>query len=84
MKKKIIIVAGDPNSINSEIISKTWRAVNTSIKRKIYLIGNFNLINKQFNKLKRKVSIIKVKQLEDMTFISAFRFLQNYTQHDPV
>ena len=65
MKKKIIIVAGDPNSINSEIISKTWRAVNTSIKRKIYLIGNFNLINKQFIKLKREVSIIKVKQLED-------------------
>ena len=65
MKKKIIIVAGDPNSINCEIISKTWRAVNTSIKRKIYLIGNFNLINKQFQKLKRKVSIIKVKQLED-------------------
>ena len=65
MKKKIIIVAGDPNSINCEIISKTWRAINTSIKRKIYLIGNFNLINKQFKKLKRKVSIIKVKQLED-------------------
>ena len=67
MKKKIIIVAGDPNSINCEIISKTWRAVNTSIKRKIYLIGNFNLINKQFKKLKRNVSIIKVKQLEDNT-----------------
>ena len=65
MKKKIIIVAGDPNSINCEIISKTWRAINTSIKRKIYLIGNFNLINKQFKKLKRKVSIIKVKQLKD-------------------
>ena len=65
MKKKIIIVAGDPNSINCEIISKTWRAINRSIKRKIYLIGNFNLINKQFKKLKRKVSIIKVKQLED-------------------
>ena len=25
MKKKIIIVAGDPNSINSEIIYKTWK-----------------------------------------------------------
>ena len=65
MKKKIIIVAGDPNSINCEIISKTWRAINTSIKRKIYLIGNFNLINKQFKKLKCKVSIIKVQQLKD-------------------
>ena len=54
MKKKIIIVAGDPNSINCEIISKTWRAVNTSIKRKIYLIGNFNLIRSavdRFNKI---------------------------------
>ena len=65
MKKKIIILAGDPNSINCEIISKTWRAINTSIKRKIYLIGNFNLINKQFKKLKCKVSIIKVQQLKD-------------------
>ena len=25
MKKKILLVTGDPNSINSEIIFKTWK-----------------------------------------------------------
>ena len=34
IKNKIIIVAGDPNSINSEIIYKTWKKINSSIKRK--------------------------------------------------
>ena len=28
MKKKIIIIAGDPNSINSEIIYKSWKKIN--------------------------------------------------------
>ena len=28
MKKKIIIISGDPNSINSEIILKTWKKLN--------------------------------------------------------
>ena len=31
MKKKIIIVGGDPNSINSEIISKCWKKLNKSL-----------------------------------------------------
>ena len=47
MKKKIIIVSGDPNSINSEIIFKSWKKLNSSIKRKIYLISNFDLLTKQ-------------------------------------
>ena len=31
MKNKIIIVAGDPNSINSEIISKVWKKINSKV-----------------------------------------------------
>ena len=65
MKKKIIIVAGDPNSINSEIIYKTWKSIDESVKKKIYLIGNFNLINKQFKKLKYKTSIVKINQIKE-------------------
>jgi len=65
MKKKIIIIAGDPNSINSEIISKIWKIISPSVKKKIYLIANFNLINKQFKRLKSKTSIIKVKQIKE-------------------
>ncbi len=34
MKKKIIIIAGDPNSINSEIIYKSWKKINISLKKK--------------------------------------------------
>ena len=68
MKKKIIIVAGDPNSINSEIIAKTWKSIDTSIKKRVYLIGNFDLIREQFKKLKKKTSIRKVSQLKDNLF----------------
>ena len=34
MKNKILIVGGDPNSINSEILIKTWRKLNTSLRKK--------------------------------------------------
>ena len=62
MKKKILIVSGDPNSINSEIIYKVWKKLNISIRKKIYLISNYKLINNQFKKLKYKIKIVKVKK----------------------
>ncbi len=65
MKKKIIIISGDPNSVNSEIIFKTWKKLNKSIRKKIYLISNFRLLEKQFKKLKYKVNIMKVKKIYD-------------------
>ena len=52
MKKKILIVSGDPNSINSELIFKTWKKLNKVEKKKIYLISNSNLLRKQFFKIK--------------------------------
>ena len=61
MNKKILIVSGDPNSINSEIIYKVWKKINISIKKKIYLISNYKLIYNQFKKLKYKIKIVKVK-----------------------
>lgn len=67
MKKKIIIITGDPNSINSEIIFKSWKKLNTSIKKRIYLISNFNLIKDQFKKLNYSVNIQKVKNINEDT-----------------
>ena len=59
MKNKIIIVSGDPNSINSEIIYKCWKNINKSLQKKIFLISNVNLLKKQFKKLcKRKSAIL--------------------------
>ena len=46
MKKKILIVSGDPNSINSELIFKAWKKLNKVEKKKIYLISNSNLLKK--------------------------------------
>ena len=45
MNSKIIIICGDPNSINSEIIFKTWKEVSKLQKERITLIGNFQLLH---------------------------------------
>ena len=59
MKKKIFLVTGDPNSINSEIIYKSWKKLNKTIKKNLFIIGNYNLISKQFRKLNISKRIIK-------------------------
>ena len=63
MKKKILIVSGDPNSINSEIIFKAWKKLNKVEKKKIYLISNSNLLKKQFLKLKYSLKIENVNNI---------------------
>ena len=65
MNKKILIVAGDPNSVNSEIIYKVWKKVSKNIKKNLYLIANYNLYLKQFKKLKLNIDIVKVKNIND-------------------
>ena len=52
MKKKILLLSGDPNSINSELIFKTWKKLNKTTRKKIYLISNFSLMKAQFKKLR--------------------------------
>ena len=64
MNNKIIIVAGDPNSINSEIIYKAWKKLDNKIKKKVYLIANYNLFYKQYKKLKYKINILKIDNIE--------------------
>ena len=65
MKKKIIVISGDPNSINSEIILKTWKKLNKEVKKKTYFISNSLLLKNQFKKLNSKQKIIQVKNLND-------------------
>ena len=64
MKKKIIIISGEPNSINPEIIYKSWRKLNKTIKRKIYIISNYRLLNDQFKSLKYKIKLKKVNSIK--------------------
>ena len=63
--KKIILVSGDPNSINSEILFKSWKKISKSLKKKIYLISNYNLILDQSKKLNYSLKISKVKDIND-------------------
>ena len=60
MKKKIILVSGDPNSINSELIYKCWIKLPKTIKKNIFIISNYNLLKEQYKKLNYKINLIKV------------------------
>ena len=73
--KKIIVIGGDPNSINSEIILKSWKRINKSLKKKIYLISNFKLIKEQSQKLKIKTEIIKVSNVNEKSNHNALKIL---------
>ena len=75
MKNKIIIIAGDPNSINSEIISKTWKQIKPSLKKKLYLIANFDLINKQLKKIKSNIPICKIKQMYESSNVKGLKII---------
>ena len=68
--KKIILISGDPNSVNSEIIFKAWKKISNKIK-KVYLIANYNLIRKQFKELKYSTKILKTNDI-NQNFSSNF------------
>ena len=53
--KPIIIVCGEPNSIFSEILVKSFRSYRNN--KPIILIGSYNLIIKQLKKLKFNISL---------------------------
>tara|TARA_Y100000591_G_scaffold332554_1_gene370326 strand:- start:859 stop:1848 length:990 start_codon:yes stop_codon:yes gene_type:complete len=63
IKNKIIILSGDPNSINSEIIYKCWKKLPPKIKKKIYFISNYKLLKKQLDKLGYYLKITKIENI---------------------
>jgi 4-hydroxy-L-threonine phosphate dehydrogenase PdxA len=79
MNKKIIIVTGDPNSINSELIYKSWKKLNVKYKKNIFFISNYHLLKKQFLKLKYKIKVIKVNDFDVSDCIKVFNVDLNFT-----
>ena len=65
--KKIIILTGDPNSINSEILYKTWKTLNKKVRKNVYFISNYKLIKKQFDILGYKTKIEIVKNIDNLS-----------------
>ena len=75
MKNKIIIVSGDPNSINSEIIYKSWKNLHMSKRKNIYVISNYLLLKKQFKILKYSIKIVKVDSINDNLITNNLKIL---------
>ena len=65
MKKLIPILASDPNSINSEIIVKTWKKIPYRVRKNIFIIGNFKLLKSQIKLLKLNCSLNEIKDLKN-------------------
>ncbi len=63
MNNLIAIIAGEPNSINSEIIAKAWKKKR---KKNIFVIGNYLILKKQINNLGIKIPIIKIDKIGDI------------------
>ena len=55
--KKIAIIHGEPYSINSEIIYKSWLKYKSNNKKKIFIIGSKKILEAQFRKLKINVKL---------------------------
>ena len=64
MKKIVAILAGDPDSINSELIAKVWKKKQKFKNINIFIIGNFNLLSRQFSILNLKINIKKILNLD--------------------
>ena len=52
MSKPIAIIAGEPNSISSEIIFKTWKFRKKYKHNSFFIIGSKDLLNLQKKKIK--------------------------------
>jgi 4-hydroxythreonine-4-phosphate dehydrogenase len=63
MKKPIAIIAGEPNSISSEIIFKSWKYRNNYKHKPFFIIGNFQLLNLQMKRLKYNIKIKKIDKI---------------------
>ncbi len=66
MNKKILVITGDPNSINSEIIFKSWKKLDNKVKKKLLFISNFKLLEQQFKKLNYKVKLTDLSEKKNL------------------
>jgi len=60
MKKPIAIIAGEPNSISSEIIFKCWKFRKKFKHKPFIIIGSIQLLNLQKKKLKYNIPIKQI------------------------
>ena len=86
MTKPIAIIAGEPNSISSEIIFKCWKLKKKYIHKPLFIIGSVQLLNLQMKQLKYKIKIKKINEhfkIHDLNKIELPVYDIDYTQKKP-
>ena len=68
MKNLICIIAGEPNSINSELIGKIWKKKDNFKGLNIFIIGNYSLIKKQFRQIGIRTKMRKIYNIQKQNF----------------
>ena len=68
MRNLICIIAGEPNSINSELIGKIWKKKNKFKKINLFVIGNYLLIKKQLKIIGISLKIKKISTINKQNF----------------
>ncbi len=68
MKNLICIIAGEPNSINSELIGKIWKKKDSFKGLNIFIIGNYCLIKKQFKQIGIRANIKRISNIQKQNF----------------
>ncbi len=68
MKNLICIVAGDPESINTELIIKAWKKKKEFKNLDIFIIGNYSLIKRQIKKIGLNCNIKKISNIYKKNF----------------
>ena len=83
MKKKIIIVLGEPNSIASEIFLKSLNYIN-KLKLNLIIIGNYSLLKRQAKYLNIKINVnLKLSKINNLQK-TQFNFINvDYSQIKP-
>ena len=62
MPKPIAIIAGEPNSISSEIIFKCWKYKKKYTHKPFFIIGSINLLKQQSKKLNYNIKFKKINK----------------------
>ena len=77
MKKIFAIISGEPNSINSEIIAKSWKKNNTYYKKNVFIIGSYLLIKEQLQNIGIKIPLEKIKTVNNFKTKNVLQILEH-------
>ena len=86
MNKVVAIIAGEPNSISSEIIFKSWKLKNKFTHKPFFIIGSIKLLNLQKKKLNYPIKLKKINNnftLKDLKDESLPVYDINFDQKKP-